>query len=559
MNIYRLSILVLLGLFLLSTVVIAGENKYAGTTGKHALRITIGARQAAMGGAFVGLADDINTFSLNPAGLALLEHKTISANFAQWLVESSHNFASFGIPWGRGTVAFGLLYFDQGSVRKADNTGFFLTNNSRASAYDFSFVTGYAHPVKLPLFGKSYLGINGRIFLQSLGDKNFNSIHLDIGALKFLTNSLSLGGSITNIGTDMNETFSAVGSTGATDLAPITGRLGLGWKALTGERFDLNLAGDLLMYKPVTKESMRFNLGGEGVLYDVLALRAGYKIGEDKGGLGLGFGVNVGDVNLDYAYVDYSDINATHRFTGTMTFGGTAERADRDGDGIADDRDLCPDDPEDKDGYEDQDGCPDPDNDHDGIFDVDDRCPNQPEYYNEYEDEDGCPDAPPAAQVVAPTTAPDASDVRSRIGRQDGSNRFLAEDDPCSDERGLFYLLAGYDYVPPILFDVAKDEIRPEAREALGRIAEIIQQCILEGDKVEIRGHADDRGDEAYNLDLSERRANAVKQYMVANFGIPESKLLVAAAGESEPVVPNTTDCNFQINRRVVFRAIPQQ
>ena len=54
--------------------------------------------------------------------------------------------------------------------------------------------------------------------------------------------------------------------------------------------------------------------------------------------------------------------------------------------------DLCPNDPEDIDGFEDEDGCPDPDNDQDRILDVDDACPNDPETYNGFEDEDGCPD-----------------------------------------------------------------------------------------------------------------------------------------------------------------------
>ena len=65
---------------------------------------------------------------------------------------------------------------------------------------------------------------------------------------------------------------------------------------------------------------------------------------------------------------------------------------DRDGDGIKDDVDKCPDEPEDFDGFEDEDGCPDPDNDSDGILDVDDKCPNEPEDKDGFEDEDGCPD-----------------------------------------------------------------------------------------------------------------------------------------------------------------------
>lgn len=65
---------------------------------------------------------------------------------------------------------------------------------------------------------------------------------------------------------------------------------------------------------------------------------------------------------------------------------------DADGDGINDGADACPDLPEDKDGYEDNDGCPDPDNDRDGITDAADKCPNAPEVMNGRQDDDGCPD-----------------------------------------------------------------------------------------------------------------------------------------------------------------------
>jgi OmpA-OmpF porin, OOP family len=65
---------------------------------------------------------------------------------------------------------------------------------------------------------------------------------------------------------------------------------------------------------------------------------------------------------------------------------------DRDGDGIRDRVDKCPDEPEDFDGFQDEDGCPDPDNDRDGILDVDDLCPNVAEDRDGVQDDDGCPD-----------------------------------------------------------------------------------------------------------------------------------------------------------------------
>src|SRR5882724_8859722 len=65
---------------------------------------------------------------------------------------------------------------------------------------------------------------------------------------------------------------------------------------------------------------------------------------------------------------------------------------DRDHDGVYDLDDKCPDQPEDRDGFQDNDGCPDLDNDNDGIPDAADKCPNEPEDLDQFEDEDGCPD-----------------------------------------------------------------------------------------------------------------------------------------------------------------------
>ncbi len=65
---------------------------------------------------------------------------------------------------------------------------------------------------------------------------------------------------------------------------------------------------------------------------------------------------------------------------------------DRDGDTIVDDVDQCPDDPEDFDGDRDEDGCPDLDTDGDGLMDDVDKCPQEPEDFDQFEDEDGCPD-----------------------------------------------------------------------------------------------------------------------------------------------------------------------
>ena len=74
------------------------------------------------------------------------------------------------------------------------------------------------------------------------------------------------------------------------------------------------------------------------------------------------------------------------------SIGYTPMITDRDGDGIPDSQDQCPDAPEDMDGFKDDDGCPDLDNDQDGILDAQDQCPDDAEDKDGFEDDNGCPD-----------------------------------------------------------------------------------------------------------------------------------------------------------------------
>ena len=95
---------------------------------------------------------------------------------------------------------------------------------------------------------------------------------------------------------------------------------------------------------------------------------------------------------------------------------------DRDGDGIPDSIDKCPDQPEDKDLFDDADGCPDPDNDGDGIrLDVVDKCPLEPEDKDGFQDADGCPDTDndndgiPDSVDKVPESSPGGQGTASKI------------------------------------------------------------------------------------------------------------------------------------------------
>ena len=177
---------------------------------------------------------------------------------------------------------------------------------------------------------------------------------------------------------------------------------------------------------------------------------------------------------------------------------------DRDGDGIADSVDRCPDAPEDIDGYQDADGCPDPDQDRDGIPDAADKCPNEPETFNGFEDTDGCPD-------------------RGRVVVTDSAIEVLDQ----------------------IYFTANGDVLQSASRPILDAIA-----ATLRGNpdiaKVEVGGHAS--GDETEVWGLSSRRAATVRAALIAR-GIAGDRLELVPYGATR--VLDKTDAAK--NRRVDF------
>jgi hypothetical protein len=118
---------------------------------------------------------------------------------------------------------------------------------------------------------------------------------------------------------------------------------------------------------------------------------------------------------------------------------------DKDGDGIPDDVDQCPDLPEDKDGFQDADGCPDADNDEDGIPDKLDKCPNTKEDVDGFQDADGCPDLDndqdriPDTEDACPNEpgAPDPDPKKNGCPVRDKDGDGVPDDkDACPDEAG---------------------------------------------------------------------------------------------------------------------------
>lgn len=107
-----------------------------------------------------------------------------------------------------------------------------------------------------------------------------------------------------------------------------------------------------------------------------------------------------------------------------------------------------------------------------------------------------------------------------------------------------------YSLEETVLFDTDKAEIKPGAAEALQQITGSIGQRYGTG-AVRVMGFADSRGDKSYNRELSEKRAEAVKNYLVSTSKMDAARVSVEPMGESQPVATNATAAGRQENRRV--------
>lgn len=104
-----------------------------------------------------------------------------------------------------------------------------------------------------------------------------------------------------------------------------------------------------------------------------------------------------------------------------------------------------------------------------------------------------------------------------------------------------------------VYFDFDKATLRPESKEELNKLVELL--TILPTVKIEISGHTDNKGSEAYNVKLSEDRSKAVVEYLVAA-GISADRLSYKGYGFSQPIASNETDAGRQLNRRTEFKII---
>lgn len=255
---------------------------------------------------------------------------------------------------------------------------------------------------------------------------------------------------------------------------------------------------------------------------------------------------------------------------------------DNDGDGINDTDDECPFDPEDNDGFQDEDGCNDPDNDADGVLDGADRCPDSAEDMDGHQDDDGCDDVDNDGDNVldvddeCPNDAEDVDGYADEDGcpePDNDSDGLLDNEDSCPQEPEDFDGFEDADGCPEegeglvqltceqieiqeaVRFSSGSDEIEGESYELLDQVAQVLTSASYLR-SIRVEGHTDNRGSEGSNLDLSQRRAEAVREYLI-NAGVTQS-IESRGFGEEMPIADNQERSGRRMNRRVEFHVVEQ-
>jgi outer membrane protein OmpA-like peptidoglycan-associated protein len=282
-----------------------------------------------------------------------------------------------------------------------------------------------------------------------------------------------------------------------------------------------------------------------------------------------------GDVTLHAAFgtsIPLSDNDATqprYRFVGGVRYAPLGR--DRDGDGILDRDDKCPDQPEDRDGFEDEDGCPDPDNDRDGIPDSQDMCPNGPEDVDGFKDEDGCPDPDndldgiPDKQDKCPNEPEDKDGFEDDDGCPDPDNDqdgILDKNDKCPNEAETINGIDDEDgcpepnakdqtkvvgdrvlVEPPLRFARGSAKLAPDAVKGLAMSAQRARG-IRDVERVVVEVYGDAGSPAAQQEKLAGQRADAVKTAL-EGAGLPG--LVVVAGDPGEKRKADAPHVSFQV------------
>lgn len=497
------------------------------------LRAGVDARYFGMGSTGSAFTNDASAVYWNPAGLALLRGLHLTGMFTGgFTFDRNHNWFSLGYGFEKFSLGFGWINAGTDNIQQFDGTGGNTgTFNYKENALMLTAATK-AGPVTLGATGKMILQDLGTSAISS-GENTTTGFGLDVGAQFFPTDYVSVGLTVRDLGTKVGDQTQA-----DVDDVPANVLFGAAVYPMDGMTLGLDAS------KVRDEKNWDLRVGGEYWVPFSDDFRGALRLGINSGSFAGGVGLGISWFEFNYAYVVEQEqfLDENHRFSINLNFGETRNMVrsgavDDDHDGVPDDADECPGEPEDFDGYMDTDGCPDYDNDGDGVADMVDKCPNQAEDFDGVEDEDGCPDLDNDGDGIL--------DKDDRCPNEAETFNGFEDSDGCPDEEPVYFPLAY------INFKFGTAEISgADPIPVLEEVVRIMNE--RPSLKVEIQGHTDNIGSEEGNQALSMRRSEAVKTYLV-NRGIAGDRLQTRGFGLTRPIDSNDTDLGRARNRRIEF------
>lgn len=339
MKIFKQVLLVMLLSGLALPALGQGTSK-VGTSAAQFLRLPVGARSAAMGGAVTGDIADASSMFWNPAGLADINDYTVMVEYADWFVDVNHNYLGVVLPSKHGNFGLNVVALNMGEME--ETTYDFPEGTGRTfSAYSVAIGASYAHY----LMKDFRMGVNLKFVNETIMNSSAQTFAFDIGTLyKLPFLGLRFGVSVTNVGGKMqmdgddliipvdldeegrgNYEPDAKLATRAYPL-PLRLKVGFAWDAVKNEntRVTLTLDGN-----SPSDNTQSVSVGTEiGLLDDLVMLRGGLpnlgqedRTDEFTTGIGIKYPINENlKVNVGYAFQKFKYLDYVNRMTLSVQF-----------------------------------------------------------------------------------------------------------------------------------------------------------------------------------------------------------------------------------------------
>jgi hypothetical protein len=326
----KLTALILLAGLFVGVSSAQAVNSKAGTYAYSFLKIPVGAKAPAMGGASTGLADDQTATFYNPAGITSFEGSSVFASYNNYLAGMQGGYLSYVTSWGqRSSIGLAVDYLNYGTMTRADSLGR-AQGEFGGGDLALSITFAYRWPSAVDNIiaaGDPYdeiqdeymrwsglsVGATAKLIYEKLEDYTSDALAVDLGVIYGLNDQRTrLGVSASNLGFQM-KSFSS----GHEDSMPAILRAGVGHRLKAAP---IAIAADVV--KPFDNDAY-FAVGLNLTRFQPLEIRAGYStVGQNYrtdssmdnwAGLSFGLGLKLSRFVFEYAFIPYADLGNSHR------------------------------------------------------------------------------------------------------------------------------------------------------------------------------------------------------------------------------------------------------